>query len=76
MKKLLDISALVSYNKVAKTAYLRRIIYTDVVMLPLGADSERSAGSSPVTRTILRGSSELLFFFLLKKYCNPIYIVV
>ncbi len=55
-------------------------IYAGVVKLAytavLGAASERSAGSSPVTRTILRGSSELLFLLFIKKYCNPIYIVV
>ncbi len=50
MRKPLDFFTLVSYNKTTKTAYLRRIIYTNVVMLPLGAASERSAGSSPVTR--------------------------
>ncbi len=49
-KKPLDFFTPVSYNKTTKTAYLRRIIYTNVVMLPLGAASERSAGSSPVTR--------------------------
>ena len=37
MRKPLDIFTPVSYNKVTKTAYLRRIIYTNVVMLPLGS---------------------------------------
>lgn len=47
MRKPLDISALVSYNKTTKTAYLRRIFYTNVVMLPLGSNAVRCAGSSP-----------------------------
>ena len=36
-EKPLDFFTPVSYNKITKTAYLRRIIYTNVVMLPLGS---------------------------------------
>ncbi len=53
MRKPLDISALVSYNKTTKTAYLRRIFYTNVVMLPLGSVGGTVQVQVPIVRRII-----------------------
>ena len=53
IRKPLDISTLVSYNKVAKTAYLRGIIQSNVVVLPLGSVGGTAQVQVPSVRRII-----------------------